>query len=359
MAFGNDPWNTTDPTGTTPAGNPLNGLFGGGYSGGKIGAAPSPILVSPTLNYNPLGSLFGPVKTTGNSNRSPSGTLVPLAFPNAVNNPRIDRSLANDLSRIQTQQHFNGVTQSLQEANRQAQADAARNRLSRPAAPPGYWDNVGEVFKGYGDAIVGTTEGLYNVVRHPINTAQGIATAVRHPILTSQVIINDYSEKSQTLRGQDAIVGDVLTGLATGGVVKATKEAGLIGKVTNKLQGLLNKTDEAQDAQAIVAKVAQQQANSGLRKLGKHLSLDEQLEYAQNPAAGSRYLGKAVHEATAEALKKLYPGRFEYNRIGPDFRDALTRELIELTTPGQVAAHIAKGGAYVAAKYATYILPKK
>ncbi len=31
--------------------------------------------------------------------------------------------------------------------------------------------------------------------------------------------------------------------------------------------------------------------------------------------------------------------------------------MIELTTPGQVSAHMAKGGAYLFAQYATYTLP--
>jgi|HubBroStandDraft_6_1064221.scaffolds.fasta_scaffold228796_2 hypothetical protein len=60
------------------------------------------------------------------------------------------------------------------------------------------------------------------------------------------------------------------------------------------------------------------------------------------------------HPPTATELERLYPGRFAYNLVGPDFYDAIAGESIELTTPGQVSAHVAKGGAYATSKYATY-----
>ena len=68
-------------------------------------------------------------------------------------------------------------------------------------------------------------------------------------------------------------------------------------------------------------------------------------------------MGQAVHTATAADLNVQFPGRFEYSRIGPDFLHLPTGQLIELTTPGQVASHVAKGGEYATASYATYNLP--
>jgi len=67
----------------------------------------------------------------------------------------------------------------------------------------------------------------------------------------------------------------------------------------------------------------------------------------------TRFLGQAVHNATAQALEALYPGRFLYSRVGPDFIDRATGQIIELTIPGAQAAHMAKPG-YDAVDYALY-----
>jgi hypothetical protein len=91
--------------------------------------------------------------------------------------------------------------------------------------------------------------------------------------------------------------------------------------------------------------------------LRQFMSQAQWAAYAKNPAAGSRFLGNAVHDATNAALKLAYGNRFQYNRIGPDFLDTLTGQLIELTTQGQIGAHLAKGGLYDIAAYATYFLP--
>jgi hypothetical protein len=112
-------------------------------------------------------------------------------------------------------------------------------------------------------------------------------------------------------------------------------------------------------AQSIISRVAQQQANlgaEGLRDAG-YLSRAQWAAYTADPAAGGRFLGTAVHESTAASLQELYPGRFLYNRVGPDFWDTTTGEILELTTPGQVGAHMAKPG-YRWVTYSTYSLPK-
>ena len=114
-----------------------------------------------------------------------------------------------------------------------------------------------------------------------------------------------------------------------------------------------------ESAQSIISRVAQQQANlgaEGLRDAG-YLSPAQWNAYTANPANGGRFPGTAVHESTADALRELYPGRFQYNRIGPDFWDLTTGEELELTTPGQIGAHMAKPG-YGAVTYSTYTLPK-
>jgi len=86
------------------------------------------------------------------------------------------------------------------------------------------------------------------------------------------------------------------------------------------------------------------------------MSNKEWAAYSSNPAGGSRFLGTAVHRATVETLEMAYPERFIYNRVGPDFIDTVTGEVIELTTPGQVGAHMAKP-LYSGVTFSTYTLP--
>jgi hypothetical protein len=113
-----------------------------------------------------------------------------------------------------------------------------------------------------------------------------------------------------------------------------------------------------ESAQSIISRVAQQQADlgaEGLRDAG-YFSRGQWAAYTANPAGGGRFLGTAVHESTADSLGELYPGRFLYNRVGPDFTDTVTGEVLELTTPGQVGAHMAKPG-YESVTYSIYSLP--
>jgi hypothetical protein len=115
-------------------------------------------------------------------------------------------------------------------------------------------------------------------------------------------------------------------------------------------------TGGASEASAIISSIAQEQANLGVSGLSRYMS-ERQLEvYLANPAAGSRFLGTAVHEATTQMLKMRYPGRFIYKLIGPDFLDTTTGKLLELTTQRQAAVHLARPG-YGGVTIATYTLP--
>jgi RHS repeat-associated protein len=91
-----------------------------------------------------------------------------------------------------------------------------------------YLGEVGDVWKGYGDAAVGTVTGLYNVVAHPIQTAKGVGQAISHPIQTYNNISETVSELSQTNRGMGRIIGEVLIAGATAGAgyVKGAQSAG-------------------------------------------------------------------------------------------------------------------------------------
>jgi hypothetical protein len=82
---GNDPINFVDPSGLFAQGSPLNNFslnaYAGGYSGGRVSAAPLPVYVSPTLSYNPLAAptfngsqLFGSLPTL----KAPTSSYTPL-----------------------------------------------------------------------------------------------------------------------------------------------------------------------------------------------------------------------------------------------------------------------------------------
>lgn len=106
----------------------------------------------------------------------------------------------------------------------------------------------------------------------------------------------------------------------------------------------------------IVQRVASDQASSGIDSLVDQMSPAQQAAYLANPSGGSRFLGQVVHSATADALQQMYPDRFIYSTVGPDFIDTSTGEIIELTTPNAQAAHMAKPG-YTSVNYALYTLP--
>jgi hypothetical protein len=235
MFAGNNPVNYADPSGLSLQGHPLTGgsnfsrlpastTFGGFVDAGRgaqilghpaIAAASTPARRPTTVEqFNR--------KLSADSNLSQlTRTVDPLKAlvqqQRAVNDYRADQAAS-----------------ALRGANANELADIAeRNAVRREIR--NYEHGVGQVFLGYGDAVTGTAEGLYNVARHPINTITGVATAIAHPIRTGQAIVADFSEKSGTLRGQGAIVGDWLTGFATGGAAKAVKEAGVISKVAGNV----------------------------------------------------------------------------------------------------------------------------
>jgi RHS repeat-associated protein len=94
-----------------------------------------------------------------------------------------------------------------------------------------------------------------------------------------------------------------------------------------------------ESAAQIIARVASQQAARGataLREAGLMTAQEYRL-YMADPIRNARFFGTAVHRATVQALKQLYPGRFKYYTKGPDFVDKATGEIIELTTHAQRA----------------------
>jgi len=159
---------------------------------------------------------------------------------------------------------------------------------------------------------------------------QAIAPYVGIPIATGAVF-----------GGEGVGLPAVLSAIGLGG---AAVEAGTVA------------TEGASEAGAIISSVAQEQANLGISGLSRYMSTRQLEVYLANPAAGSRFFGTAVHKATARLLETRYPDRFIYNTVGPDFLDTMTGKFIELTTPRQAAAHLARPG-YDAVTISTYTLP--
>jgi hypothetical protein len=112
---------------------------------------------------------------------------------------------------------------------------------------------------------------------------------------------------------------------------------------------------EGVTAEGIIEGAAGQQASRGADYLRQFLSDAEQAAYDVNPARGSRFLGQAVHRATDAALQREFGDRFLYQTLGPDFVGTGTGEMLELTTPGQVGAHMLRPG-YEGVTYVRYLL---
>ena len=96
-----------------------------------------------------------------------------------------------------------------------------------------YFYDVGQVFAGYKDAIVGTGVGIANTVCHPIETIQGAWHAINHPVDTFNAVLSAMGDTwNSGPRGQGCIVGDILITTATmgAGYVKGAQTAGTAGR---------------------------------------------------------------------------------------------------------------------------------
>jgi RHS repeat-associated protein len=95
---------------------------------------------------------------------------------------------------------------------------------------------------------------------------------------------------------------------------------------------------------AIVARIAQSHADSGIAELSKYMSRAELAQVLSGGRTSSAIMGQAVHRATALTLDSLYPGEYQYfSRAAFDFVYTPTGEVLELTTPGQMASHLDRG----------------
>lgn len=96
--------------------------------------------------------------------------------------------------------------------------ELAESPFLRNFADPSWWDRfvggvkegagvVGSFFKGVGDAVVDTAEGLWDVVTHPIQTIENLAAALSHPVETGKAIWKAICDSWE----QDVVNGDANT----------------------------------------------------------------------------------------------------------------------------------------------------
>jgi hypothetical protein len=79
-----------------------------------------------------------------------------------------------------------------------------------------YLSDVGQFYRGYGDAVADTVGGLYTTVRHPILTARGLAGAIAHPVQTAKAVTDSVVDTwNSGTRGQGRVVGNALIAAAT------------------------------------------------------------------------------------------------------------------------------------------------
>lgn len=157
--------------------------------------------------------------------------------------------------------------------------------------------------------------------------------------------------------------GQLVASTAAGGLLGGLGRAAagpaqrLASKVTSSLRGKPAAEAGAPTAQQIIQSTARSQAARGVDELKGALSQAERAAMEETPELASRMLGQSVHRSTADALEQSYPGRFWYRTRGPDFVDRWTGEMLELTTPGQVASHVARPGYGRSITMCTYVLP--
>ncbi|WP_433379285.1 LamG-like jellyroll fold domain-containing protein [Actinoplanes sp. CA-142083] len=128
---------------------------------------------------------------------------------------------------------------------------------------------------------------------------------------------------------------DAANTAAAAGAVAATE--GL------KITGTKDPNGCGDDPKDIIQEIAQGVADEGLDSIDADITDAQRALYDEEGWRIWRDRGHIVHNRTNERLQDAYPDRFKYNRRGVDFFDTLTKKWIELTTPGAVSSHKAKG----------------
>jgi RHS repeat-associated protein len=148
----------------------------------------------------------------------------------------------------------------------------------------GYWHGVGQVFRGYGDAVWGIAEGLGNAIDHPILTLEGIGHAAVHPVQTGQAIWGSFGTGWDNLTGTDPraagqAMGNIL--IAAGSV--ALPFAGAAGAATETAAVVADAAPRFVNAETIQAALQ----DATLRTTQEAVSIPAVERYVRMLEAGS------------------------------------------------------------------------
>lgn len=165
--------------------------------------------------------------------------------------------------------------------------------------------------------------------------------------------VGPYTNSARIAQDEGWIAGNVALTVGTGGAAATTRAGAQAASTTGRLGTAAGSGASAAD---IIQSTARAQAARGAEELAGALSPAERAAMQSQPWLEKPMLGQAVHRSTAGALDEAFPGRFQYSTRGPDFLDTLTGERLELTTPGQVGAHLRRPG-YEGVTMCTYVLP--
>jgi hypothetical protein len=124
----------------------------------------------------------------------------------------------------------------------------------------------------------------------------------------------------------------------------ATLGAGVYEQGLQGAVGAINVARTAAAPEALIGRIAQQHADSGVQGLAPYLSQAELSAVLGGSRATPAILGQGVHRATAASLQASYPGQYVYlPRAAYDFIHVPTGQALELTTFGQAASHAKRG----------------
>lgn len=189
-----------------------------------------------------------------------------------------------------------------------------------------------------------------------VGTIRSIATGLQSGENPYYVLTDNLDPVYSVLDGYSKEIQDSENGCSGVTILgDATEAVGGVAATASILGGGLDSSAAGASARDLVESTARDVASGGVDSLRSNMTPGELRAYDLDPGRGSRFLGQVVHRVTAQ---RLAPKGFDYQLRGPDFVGP-NGESIELTTttPGQVAAHQVKGGAYTSAEYATYTLP--
>lgn len=169
----------------------------------------------------------------------------------------------------------------------------------------------------------------------------GLATRISEWV-HGEPVVDRNSERYQSSLQQTSIAYTVVT-LGAGAVTKSIAAGGAAVVNAGGTAATAAQTTQL-TSQQIVQTVARAEYAKGVAHLKTFLSAKQQAMLT-NPKLAAATIGTAVHNATAAALRTLYPGRFTYSsNKGIDFYDNVAKTFTELTTRAQSLYKQAKYG---------------